>query len=137
MDNLTKGPERDLANFSLVLAILRLSSTRELSFELFQGVQEIQKNREKTFFDGLKWYRHNVILLRCSESQSGRKQARVNGRTVHDNAISRTVLCMSKWREIQGQTRVNGCAVLCCCAVLLCCGVLCCVAVGCVCGAAR
>ena len=43
LDNLTKGPGRDIANFSLVLAILRLSSTRELSFELFQGVREIQK----------------------------------------------------------------------------------------------
>ena len=42
-DNLTKGPGRDFANFSLVSAILRLSSTRELSFELFYGVREIQK----------------------------------------------------------------------------------------------
>ena len=42
--NLTNCPGRDFANFfSLVLAILRLSSTRELSFELFYGVGEIQK----------------------------------------------------------------------------------------------
>ena len=33
--------------FSLVLAILRLSSTRELSFELFYGVREIQKIKKK------------------------------------------------------------------------------------------
>ena len=39
-------PGGDFANFSLVLAILRLSSTRELSFELFYGVREIQKNKK-------------------------------------------------------------------------------------------
>ena len=43
LDNSTKGPGRDFANFSLVLAILRMSSTRELSFELYQGVREILK----------------------------------------------------------------------------------------------
>ena len=34
---MTKGPGRDFAKFSLVLAILRLSPTRELGIELFLG----------------------------------------------------------------------------------------------------
>ena len=63
-----------------------------------------------------------MILLRCSQSQSRRKQARGNGRTVHGNAISvQCSACQSgeKFKTNAGKRL--------CCAVLLCCAVECCV----------
>ena len=43
LDNLTKGPGRDFANFSLVSVIRRWSSARELGIELFCGVRVVQR----------------------------------------------------------------------------------------------
>ena len=46
MDNLTKGPGRDFANFSLVSVIRRWSSARELGIELFLGCWKGAMQRE-------------------------------------------------------------------------------------------
>ena len=78
-----------------------------------------------------------MILLRCSESQSGRKQARVNGETVHDIVIAvQCSECQSgeKFKTNAGKrlccvacaVLLFCVAVLCWSAVLLCCAVECC-----------
>ena len=133
-DNSTKGPGRDFAHFSLVLAILRLSSTRELGIELFYGVREIQKI-EKNIFCFFRW--SQMVPTQCDSLAVFRKSkwsetsARKRQNCPWQCDFPYSPLHVKVVRNSR-PTRVNGCAVLCCCAVLWsavlrCCGVCVCV----------
>ena len=95
------------------------------------------KNIEKTFF---RW--SQMVLTQCDslavfwKSKWLKTSARKRQDCPWQCDFPYSALHVKVVRNSR-QTRVNGCAVLCCCAVLLCCGVLCYVAVVCVCGAAR